>query len=145
MCLPPLQCPSSHIQAPERLASQVSVSTLHDRELTPPQAAHPSPPAQLERSLHTYTCMETQPLFTHACTHSLLDTQTQAHSQVSFFFFFCLLSFVSLGPHPQPMEVPRLGVQSELQPPAYTTATTTPDPKLVCDLHHSLRQGHILN
>ena len=30
--------------------------------------------------------------------------------EVDFFFFF----FVFFGPHPQPMEVPRLGVQSEL-------------------------------
>ena len=29
---------------------------------------------------------------------------------MSNFFFFCLLSFVFLGPHPRPMEVPRLGV-----------------------------------
>ena len=28
-----------------------------------------------------------------------------------------------LGPNPQHMEVPRLGVDSELQLPAYTTAT----------------------
>ena len=33
-----------------------------------------------------------------------------------------------LGPHPLHTEVPRLGVQSELQPPAYTTATAMPDP-----------------
>ena len=30
----------------------------------------------------------------------------------TFFFFFCL--FVSLRPHPQHMEVPRLGVELEL-------------------------------
>ena len=36
------------------------------------------------------------------------------------FFFF----FVFLGLHLQYMEVPRLGVKSELQPPAYTTAHT---------------------
>ena len=35
------------------------------------------------------------------------------------------------------MEVPRLGVESELQLPAYTTATATPDPSHVCNLHHS--------
>ena len=34
------------------------------------------------------------------------------------------------------MEVPRLGVQSELQLPAFTTATATRDPGRVCDLHH---------
>jgi len=38
------------------------------------------------------------------------------------------LSFVFLGPHSQHMEVPRLGVQLELQLPAYATATATPDP-----------------
>ena len=35
------------------------------------------------------------------------------------------------------MEVPRLGVKSEQQLPAFTTATPTPDPSLFCDLHHS--------
>ena len=43
------------------------------------------------------------------------------------------------------MEVPRLGVQSELQLPAYTTARATPDPSCTCDLHHSSQQRRILN
>ena len=43
------------------------------------------------------------------------------------------------------MEVPRLGVESELQLPVYTTATATRDPSHVCDLHHSSRQRWILN
>ena len=43
------------------------------------------------------------------------------------------------------MEVPRLGVESELQLPAYTTATATPDPSFICDLHHSSGQGRILS
>ena len=43
------------------------------------------------------------------------------------------------------MEVPRLGVESELQLPAYTEATATPDPSCVCDLHHSAWQRWILN
>ena len=33
------------------------------------------------------------------------------------------------------MEDPRLGVKSDLQLPTYTTATATPDPSCVCDLH----------
>ena len=33
------------------------------------------------------------------------------------------------------MEVPRVGVESELQLPAYTTAATTQDLSCVCDLH----------
>ena len=43
------------------------------------------------------------------------------------------------------MEIPRLGFKSELQLPAYDTATTTQDPSHVCDLHHSLWQRWILN
>ena len=43
------------------------------------------------------------------------------------------------------MEVPRLGVYLELQLPAYTTATATPDPSHVCDLHHSSWQLWLLN
>ena len=43
------------------------------------------------------------------------------------------------------MEVPKLGVKLELQLLAYTTATETQDPSLVCDLHHSSQQRRILN
>ena len=43
------------------------------------------------------------------------------------------------------MEVPRLGVQSELQLPAYTTATETRDLSHVFNLHHSSRPFQILN
>ena len=50
------------------------------------------------------------------------------------------MSFVFLRLHPEHMEVPKLGVQSELLPPAYTTATATRDPSTVCNLHHSSRQ-----
>ena len=54
-----------------------------------------------------------------------------------FFFFF-------LGPYLQHMEVPRLVVQSEIQLPAYTTATAMHDTSHVCDLHHSSCQCQIL-
>ena len=43
------------------------------------------------------------------------------------------------------MEVPRLGVESELRLPAYTTATAAWNPSCVCNLHHSLRQHCICN
>ena len=43
------------------------------------------------------------------------------------------------------MEDPRLGVQSELLPPAYATVTATPDPSHVCDLHRSSWQRQILD
>ena len=61
----------------------------------------------------------------------------------NFIIFFSL--FVFLGPHPRHMEVPRLGVKSELQQLAYTTATATRDPSHVCNLHHRSRQRQILN
>ena len=35
------------------------------------------------------------------------------------------------------MEVPRLGVESELRLPPYTTAAATQDPSHICGLHHS--------
>ena len=50
-----------------------------------------------------------------------------------------LFSFVFLGLHLRHMEVPKLGVQSELQLPAYTTATAMRDPSSLCDLYHSSR------
>ena len=61
-----------------------------------------------------------------------------AHYRLFFFFFF-------LWPHPQHMEVPRLGVELELQLLACITATATPDLSHIWDLHHSSRQCQILN
>ena len=43
-------------------------------------------------------------------------------------FYLFYLFFVFLGPHLQQMEVPRLGIESELQLLAYTTATAMQDP-----------------
>ena len=55
-------------------------------------------------------------------------------------FFFNLLGLLL-----QHVEVPRLGVQSELQLLAYATATAMPELSHGCDLHHSLWQRRILN
>ena len=41
------------------------------------------------------------------------------------FLFYIFFYFCFLGPHPWHMDVPRLGVESELQLLAYTTATAT--------------------
>ena len=43
------------------------------------------------------------------------------------------------------MEVPSLGVESELQQPAYTTATATWDPSHVCDLQCNSGQPRLGN
>ena len=52
-----------------------------------------------------------------------------------------VLFFYFLGPQ----EVPRLGVEWELQLPACTTATAAQDWSLVCDLHRGSQQHWILN
>ena len=41
------------------------------------------------------------------------------------------------------MEVPRLGVELELQLMAYATAAAVPDPSHICDLYHSSQQWPI--
>ena len=41
--------------------------------------------------------------------------------------YFLFIYFFFSGPHLQHMEVPRLGVKSELQLPAYSTAIAMPD------------------
>ena len=43
------------------------------------------------------------------------------------------------------MEVSGLGVQLELEPPAYITATAMSDLSHICDLHHSSQEHQILN
>ena len=68
---------------------------------------------------------------------------SQHHLPKILFFFFVILPF--LGPLLQHVEVPRLGVELELQPPAYNTAPATRDLNHVCDLHHSSQQRRILN
>ena len=44
------------------------------------------------------------------------------------FFFFFFFPPVFLGPHPQPMEVPRLGVESELYCWPWRQLVALPDP-----------------
>ena len=43
------------------------------------------------------------------------------------------------------MEVPRLGVELELQLPAFATATAVQDLSHICNLYHSSWQYQILN
>ena len=56
-----------------------------------------------------------------------------------------MVFFVFLGLYMRHMEVPRLGLQLELQLPAYAMATAIPDPSCICDLHHGSQQHWILN
>ena len=61
-----------------------------------------------------------------------------------YFRYYFILFTLFLGPHLWHMEVPRLGIKSELPLPA-TTATATLDPRQICNLHISLGQCWILN
>ena len=54
--------------------------------------------------------------------------------------YFLLFVFLFLGLHLQHMEVPRLGVESELQLLAYTTAIATWNLSSIQDPHWSSRQ-----
>ena len=60
------------------------------------------------------------------------------------FVLFCLF-FVFLGLLLRHMEIPRLGVESELQLPAYTMATTPPDLSHICNLQQISWQCWFLN
>ena len=66
-------------------------------------------------------------------------------SVIIVYLFIYFWSFCLSGPKLRHMEVPRLGVQSEVQPPAYIRATATLDLSLICNLHHSSQQYQILN
>ena len=56
--------------------------------------------------------------------------------------FYFIIFWFFLGQH---MEVPGLGVESELQLPVYTTAPATQNLNQVCNLHHCSKQCQILN
>ena len=99
-------------------------------------------------------CISQCPRETGAVGHLCLCLQLQLYFYLYlainlvynlFFYFFLGGDFFILGPHPQHREVPRLGVESELQLPAYSSATATPDQSPIFDLHHSSRQRRILN
>ena len=61
----------------------------------------------------------------------LHETQRRTAGHFHFFSFFFLVF----------LEVPRVGVELEQQPPASTTATAPPDPSRICDL----RPPRVLN
>ena len=60
-------------------------------------------------------------------------------------FFIFYYFFFFLGLHFWHMEVPRLGVQSELQLPATGIATAMQNLSRVCNLHHGSWQRLIFN
>ena len=60
-------------------------------------------------------------------------------------FFFSFFLFLVFRAAPSHIEVPRLGVELELQLLAYTIVIATPDLNFVLDLHLSSQQPWVLN
>ena len=77
--------------------------------------------------------------------HCVLNTPKYHGLEFRVNFMYLFIYFCFLGLHVRHMGVPRLGVESELQLPAYTTATARRDPSRICHLHHSSQQHWILN
>ena len=126
------QCPvslSGRSQTRGRTCSCIRGAAKHLTHSTPPRRAAPR------------ACRE-GPAWFHKSTGIFSSLFLHSHSAPPFFFFWSfILSFFFFfsGPHLQLMEVPRLRAKSEMQLPAFTTATATPDLSHVCHLHHSSR------
>ena len=91
--------------------------------------------------LHDPVCMHVYYSYIYT---SVLNKQMQ-RTFCKAIFTLLFLFFCFLGLHLRYMEVPSLGVESELQLLAYTTATAKQDVSCVWDLHHSSWQLWILN
>ena len=104
--------------------------------------AHRNSQARNQTCNRSYNNDNAQSL-THWVTRELLSCF--AFRELFFFFFFFFFIPCFLGPYLQLMEVPRLGVKSELQLAVYTTVTAMTHLSCICSLHHSSRQCQILN
>jgi len=93
---------------------------------------------------HTVGCLEgNQTNYKYLCSHVHRVKEEVGGSclcrpdEEGFYLFVCIFFRATLKRH---TEVLRLGVESELQVPAYLAATDTRDPCCVCDLYRSSRQ-----
>ena len=119
-----------------------------ESELQLPDDTTATPDLSCVGDLHhsSWQCQILNPLIkARDWTHILMDTSlvpyywaTMGTARSNFFFFFF---FFKATPA---MEVPRLGVESQLQLLAYTTATAMQDPSCICDLHHCSQRCQIL-
>ena len=73
------------------------------------------------------------------CFHCYINHIVLSYSRLVYIFLFLFP-----WPHVWHLKFPRLGVESELQLPVYTTAPAKPDPSHVCNLCCSLRYRWIL-
>ena len=95
------------------------------------------------KRIHTYIHIHTQiHIYTHISTYIYTHKYTHIYIHIMYIYFG---GIVFLGPHLHHMEVPKLGVESELQLLAHATDTAVWDPSCVCDPNHSSQQHWILN
>ena len=99
----------------------------------------------LSFNIHSFIQENTFECLGHMVSNKSSFTTFLSSRFLNFLFNFNFFSFVFLGLHLWHMEVPRVGVKSELYLLAYATATAMPDPSCVCNLHHSSWQCQILN
>ena len=111
--------------------------------VTPPPPEGAASALQRVQAFPTWLSQHIETSVQDSCLVKTGASRPHALSPHFLFYYYYYLSF--LGPHLRHMEVPRPGVESELQPPAYTTTTASPDPSRLCDLPHSLWQCQILN
>ena len=115
------------------------------------QTTAPSHMATLARKAHPFCPRPLPPTLSAGKQLSMVGEEANALLCFSFpflilfIYLYLFLFFCFLGTHPQHMEVPRLGIELELQLPAYTTAIAMQDLSCFFDLHHSPRQCWILN
>ena len=93
----------------------------------------------LTKSFHLKQILTTMNMLSYFYSSSITCCRRWNYISSIFYFYFCIL-----GPHLWHTEVPRLGVESELQLLACATATAMPDLRHICDLHHSSWQCQIL-
>ena len=118
-------------------------------EWTPPSAIHCPSPGCLIKCISR--CASSYVLQAKILPHpqgwadlrsSCLEVPQASQCFCHFVFFFWFV-FCFLGPHLWHMEVPRLGVESELQLLSYTTVIAMQDRRHICNLHHSSQQCQI--
>ena len=92
--------------------------------------------SEKQKDLGTYSkAKHESELIYKSSTLKWLTTQIYFRFSIPTSLTFYFFGF--LGPHLWHMDIPSLGIELELQLPAYSTATATPDLSHACDLHHS--------
>ena len=133
------------MSASESLFCCRSVPALRGTPLSQPHLLLPalvSPPCPPAPPLVTPSGCQRLPSTppTPPCSHGRPLPPAGPALQALTFSFFLFFLFVFLGVHLWHMKAPRLGAESELQPPTYSTATVKLDPS--CIFNYTTAHGN---